>query len=89
METLFPLGRTVITPAAKDSLHPQDVQTCPGRHAKGDWGELCEQDKGENAAALANGGRLFSVYHDRAAVKFFILTESDRSATTILLPEEY
>lgn len=89
METKFPMGRTVITPAAKRALHPQDVETCVGRHAKGDWGELCDTDKAENATALANGGRLFSVFHDRSKVKFFILTEADRSATTILLPEDY
>jgi hypothetical protein len=89
METLFPLGRTVITRNANDSLHPEDVKLCLDRHALGDWGDLDEHDLNENKVALAQGLRLFSAYHDRASVKFYIITERDRSVTTVLLPEDY
>lgn len=89
METLFPLGQTVITRAALDELHPQDVKLCLDRHARGDWGELCESDRKENELGLAQGFRLFSVYRDRASVKFYIITEHDRSVTTVLLPGDY
>jgi hypothetical protein len=90
METsLFPLGRVVITSNAKETLHPEDVQICLQRHAKGDWGEIDEHDRCENILSLAQGFRLISVYRDRAGVKFWIITEADRSATTILLPEDY
>jgi len=89
METLFPLGCVVITRNAKDVLHPEDVKACLDRHGRGDWGDLDEHDLNENKVALAEGHRLFSVYRDRAAVKFYIITEHDRSVTTVLLPEDY
>ena len=89
METLFPLGRTVITSAALDALDPEDVKACLVRHAEGDWGTLCPEDQKANELALAEGFRLFSVYHDRHRTKFYIITEADRSVTTVLLPEDY
>ena len=88
-EPLFPLGQTVITVNAKDALHPQDVTLSLTRHAQGDWGDLCPEDRKENERALAQGSRLFSVYKDRAGVKFYIITEHDRSVSTVLLPEDY
>lgn len=54
------------------------------RHHAGDWGELCDEDRHANEQALALGGRLFSVYHDRNGAKFYIFTECDRSVTTVL-----
>jgi hypothetical protein len=89
MNSLFPLGQTVITANAQGRLHSEDVQACLGRHASGDWGELCDEDRAENERSLRQSGRLFSVYHDRNAVKFYIITECDRSVTTTLLPEDY
>lgn len=87
---LFPLGQCVITANAKDTLHPVDVKLALDRHVSGDWGdELSEFDRKENELALKQGHRLFSVYRDRASVKFYIITEHDRSVTTILLPEDY
>lgn len=85
----FPLGRTVITRNALDTLHPDDVFTCLGRHAQGDWGECSKDDEAENELSLREGFRLLSVYHDRNGRKFWIITEDDRSATTVLLPEDY
>ena len=87
--SLFALGHLVITAHAKDSLHPADVPPALARHAAGDWGELCEEDRRQNEIALKQGLRLVSVYRDRSRVKFYIITEHDRSVTTILLPQDY
>ena len=59
------------------------------RHERADWGEVCTEDKAENNRALENGGRLMSVWTDPQGTKFWIITEADRSVTTVLLPEEY
>jgi hypothetical protein len=58
------------------------------RHQRGDWGDLCKEDKQTNEQALATGERIFSSYQ-LATAKFWVITEADRSVTTILLPEEY
>lgn len=83
------LGQVVITAHAKDVLHPEDVRQSLARHARGDRGEVGDEDRQENELSLARGFRLLSVYRDRANVKFWIITEADRSVTTILLPEDY
>ena len=85
----FELGRTVITRNALDTLDPDDVQAALTRHAHCDWGECCAEDAQENDLSLREGCRLLSVYHDRKGVKFWVITEADRSATTVLLPEDY
>jgi hypothetical protein len=85
----IPLGQTVITPGALANLHPADVHQALQRHARGDWGEVSPEDQAENELSLKEGFRLLSVYHDRNATKFWIITEADRSSTTILLPEDY
>lgn len=89
MAVRFALGRTVITPAALNILHPEDVHVALGRHAGGDWGEVCPEDWAENELSLDQGFRLLSVYRDRNDRKFWIISEADRSATTILLPDDY
>lgn len=58
------------------------------RHAAGDWGDLCAFDRRQNRIALRDGYRVFSSY-DAPAGRVWVITEADRSATTILLPEEY
>jgi hypothetical protein len=88
-ESKFPLGQVVITRIAMDALHPDDVKSCLQRHANGDWGDLGEADQHSNEIALAQGLRLFSAYDDRTGCRFWIITEADRSATTILLPDDY
>ena len=85
----FLLGQVVITTGAKDVLHVEDVQNALARHTRGDWGNLCEEDKAENELSLSQGFRLLSAYTDCTGMRFWIITEGDRSATTILLPEEY
>ena len=86
---LFPLGNTVITRAAADGVHPEDVKLCLDRHANGDWGDLGDDDRHSNQVGLEQDLRLFSVYDDRAGVRFWIITDADRSATTVLLPDDY
>lgn len=88
-ERRFPLGRLVITANAKDTLHPEDVPISLARHTRCDWGEVCGADRRENDISLNQNLRLLSVYRDRNQIKFWIVTEADRSATTILLPEDY
>jgi hypothetical protein len=85
----FQLGRTLITPGARDELHPEDVLGAIRRHASGDWGDCGKEDWSENDFSLDKDLRLFSVFSDRSGVKFWVITEADRSATTVLLPNEY
>lgn len=85
----FELGRTLITPGALDALHPDDVQESLRRHASGDWGECKKDDRAENDFAIDKHLRIMSVYEDRLGVRFWVITEADRSATTVLLPSEY
>ena len=88
---LFQLGRTVATHGALDALQRNNQSPLEffERHQHGDWSELCSEDREANELALKNGDRIFSVYHLNDKTKIWIITEADRSATTILLPEEY
>ena len=85
----FSLGQTVITANALDQLHPEDVIASLARHARHDWGDLCPEDVEENELSLRQGFRILSAYCDRQGTKFWIITEADRSVTTVLLPEDY
>lgn len=84
----FPLGQIVITANANDQLDPTEVSEGLCRHAAGDWGNVCGDDADLNEQALKDGDRLMSVYGPKDR-QFWIITESDRSVTTILLPEDY
>lgn len=84
-----PLGRTVITPAALATLNPDDVVVSLARHARGDWGDIGPEDRKENEYAVSRCLRLLSVYSDRNGTRFWVITEADRSATTVLLPDDY
>jgi hypothetical protein len=84
-----PLGATSMTANAQRTLPPLSVIVAINRHARGDWGEVCEEDRQSNEDALTHGGRLLSVYRTPEGVKFWIITEADRSVTTVLLPEDY
>jgi hypothetical protein len=86
---LFNTGRVVITRNALDKVPPLDVQNGIRRHTQGDWGDLVEEDRLSNERALVDDGQLLSVYQATTGQKFWIITEWDRSATTILLPEDY
>lgn len=84
----FVPGRLVITTNAAKRLDPRAVREGLRRHLAGDWGELCPDDAQVNEQALTEGGRLLSAYGQDHS-RFWIITEADRSATTILLPEDY
>jgi hypothetical protein len=89
MHPIIPLGRLVITRTAGEALDPYDVALAIVRHSTGNWGELCAEDKALNDAAVLEGSRILSVHQDQQGTKFWIITEADRSATTVLLPDDY
>ena len=88
---LFPLGLTVATPGALDALDLAGVapEALLDRHGRGDWGDLSEGDREMNGEALSAGERLLSAFVLPDATRVWIITEADRSATTLLLPSEY
>jgi hypothetical protein len=85
----FALGQVVSTPNALSQLTGEDILSAIKRHQSGDWGELDEHDRKENELSLKQGFRLLSVYRASNGVKFWIITEADRSVTTVLMPEVY
>lgn len=93
-ELKFEMGKIMATPGAIEDLCTSGT-TMEGlleRHVIGDWGDLCEEDVTQNEWALANGERLMSVYKlgpDAGHKKLWVITERDRSATTILRPGDY
>ena len=91
MIAMFTLGRIVATPGALAVLERanQSAAVFLARHSGGDWGELDRADIAENEYSLAHGFRLLSSYTTTAGEKLWIITEADRSATTLLLPDEY
>ena len=66
-----------------------DLNSFLSRHANGDWGDVDEHDRTRNELSLTQGLRLWSVYHAGSGVKFWLITEADRSYSTVLLPEDY
>jgi hypothetical protein len=87
----FPVGETYITPEAQEALDIAGETAIQflRRHISGDWGELSEDDVKENEMSVQEGFRLLSSYRTVKGQKIWIITEADRSATTILLPSEY
>ena len=85
----FSLGQVVATPAALKLVPPEVLLRWLHRHQTGDWGAVGPEDWAANDRALTDGDRLLSSYLTAGGTKVWISTESDRSATTVLLPEEY
>ncbi len=85
----LPLGRLVITMNAQATLYDMDIGNALDRHINCDWGEVCKADWQLNNNALKNGDRILSAYTGTDGNTFWIITESDRSYTTILLPSDY
>jgi len=87
----FPLGQTYITPGAEEALQiaGQTAIEFLRRHMSCDWGELSDDDIAENELSLKQGFRLLSNYQTGKGQQLWIITEADRSATTVLLPSEY
>jgi len=88
---LFKLGQIMATPGALKALEEagQTPWEFLARHQAGDWGDLGEEDRRENELSVREGFRILSAYHTKRGVKLWVITEADRSATTILTPEEY
>ncbi len=87
----FSLGQVVATPGALGALERtgEVPSAYLSRHVTGDWGDLNEGDKSLNDEAVLHDGRILSAYHLKDGTKIYIITEWNRSATTVLLPEEY
>jgi hypothetical protein len=87
----FPLGRLVATPGALQALAEagQSPMEFVRRHQSGDWGEVNEEDQRENELSVTHGFRILSAYRTARGVRMWVITEADRSATTLLLPSEY
>ena len=85
---LFSLGTVVCTPGTVGMNH-RAMQDLLNRHQSGDWGDVCQEDKEANDADVEGWGGLMSVYNETEVGKVWIMTEWDRSVTTVLLPEEY
>jgi hypothetical protein len=85
----FSLGRIVKTSNIQASVSDEAILLALKRHVVGDWGDVGEEDRQSNEDALKNGDRLVSIYHSESGVKFYIITEWDRSVSTALLPEDY
>lgn len=92
MKQLFELGAVVATAGVAAWMEEEglDVEVANRlcRHVSGEWGEVCEEDAATNEEALQYGNRIMSVYTVRG-VKIWIITEADRSSTTVLFPDEY
>jgi hypothetical protein len=91
MKPRFRLGRVVGTPVAVQAIVEagQTPDFFLRKHVAGDWGDCCEEDRQVNNDALKHGGRILSVYTTLKGVRIWIITEYDRSVTTVLLPDEY
>lgn len=87
----FPLGHTLAMPGALETLETLgiDPSTLLDRHLACDWSDMEPEDQESNREALTNGSRIFSSYRLASDTKIWVITESDRSCTTILLPSEY
>jgi hypothetical protein len=87
-QSKFPLGHVVITANASQHLDTIAVNEALRRHAGGDWGDICAEDACENEYSLTHGFRLLSAY-GTGERRFWLITEADRSVTTVLMPSDY
>ena len=90
-EILFNLGKVFLTIGARETLDEsnQNAMEFLTRHQSGDWGIVCEDDRKENELAVKEGFRILSAYRTALGEKIWVITEADRSSTTILLPDDY
>jgi hypothetical protein len=82
-------GRIVATPGVREAVSEEVLSAALERHLNGDWGDVSGNDRAANERALRDGTRLLSVYHAPDKTKFYVITEANRSTTTLLLPSEY
>jgi len=88
-EAKFPLGRLLMTPAARDALTAADMKRGLFWHSQRYWGDVGEEDQEANERAILDGGRILSAYLAENGTRFWVITEADRSATSVLLADEY
>ena len=88
---LFELGQIYATQGVLDEMELRELNPASyiARHVTGDWGDLCDEDKIANNMALLSGSRILSAYKLDDTTKIWVITESDRSSSTVLLPSEY
>jgi hypothetical protein len=86
---IFELGEIEMTPAVGVQIPPDEIESALRRHARGDWGEMDASDKAANDKAVKAGGTVASIFQTANGSKFYVITEPDRSVTTVLLPVEY
>jgi hypothetical protein len=84
----FAPGRLTVTTHVQLHVTRKEILAALRRHLRGDWGELDLQDHQSNEAALRDGARLLSAYRTKRGVRFWVVTEWDRSATTVLVPAD-
>ena len=89
MQRTIKLGAVYTTPGALEKVPKAVIYAALSRHRHGDWGCLDPKDKASNDRAVKSGGRLFSAYLAPGGTKFWIITEADRSYTTVMLPTDY
>lgn len=87
-EEKFPLGRVVMTPGVAALASEEELQQFVRRHHAGDWGVVDKEDRDDNDDAVGQGGPVHSAYECKGT-KIWVITEGDRSVTTVLLPDEY
>lgn len=86
---LFPIGNLFATPNAIEQIPNDEIAQALARHQQGDWGIVSRDDKTANNAAVKHETRILSAYKTSKGKKFWIITEADRSMTTVLMPEDY
>jgi hypothetical protein len=88
---LFPLGEVYLTIGAQEALEDsnQTANEFLAKYQLGNWGLVCDDDRRENELSVREGFRILSAYRTARDEKLWVITEADRSSTTILLPEEY
>ena len=86
---IFKTGRIVTTPSVAENIAPEDIISLIKRHKSGDWGKLCNKDCHQNNKSIKGGGRIISKYLSSADESLYVITEADRSVTTVLYCDEY
>lgn len=87
-DQLFPLGKVMATALVRQKVCPSCVGYAIRCHSLGNWGEVSEFDAMANEEAVKNGGRILSAFICGGAGRFLVVTEADRSVTTVMLPDE-
>ena len=85
----FQPGEIYTTPGVRAATTTDEIAAALARHLCGDWGEICAEDAATNEDAIEGGGQLMSVYTSASGIVYWVITESDRSVSTLLLPDDY